>query len=416
MRNKSQAITPPQECTGCGLCANMCVHDAIQMVWNHDGFLVPEVIANACINCGACVKACPSQPEQLKKFRAETGDWLESPMAYGGWCTDKETHLMSSSGGILSALAQHTFNAGGCVFGVIWSSKDTASYAKAESIEELAAMRGSKYTQAIPGTVYRQVKDELKKKRQVLFCGTSCQVYALKRYLHREYENLLLVDILCHGAPSRLLLQAYIREHEKQNKKEISRIQFRDKSGNWQQYHIRKHFTDRSSISHMNGEDMFMRFFVGDFALNKACYNCPHARFPRVGDISLGDFWGNLYTLHPDWPIKDGISSILGNTQKGNRRLKDLQSAEQIILRSVPLGQLIQEQTFTYLRQNVALPPQRQAILVQLQQRRLLKLFKRFFTQEKCGPFYLTPNSFLHRIYINIRSLKRKILKLFSKQ
>lgn len=336
--------------------------------------------------------------------------------AYGAWHANKETQLRSSSGGIFSALAEQIFAQGGCVFGVIWDNKDTAIYTRAENMDQLAAMRGSKYTQAVPGDVYRQVKAELKKGRHVLFCGTPCQVYALRRYLRKEYENLLLVDILCHGVPSRLLLQAYIREYEKQNKKEINRIQFRDKAGNWQQYHIRKHFTDGSSISHMNREDMFMRIFVGDFALNEACYNCPHARFPRVGDISLGDFWGDLYTLHPDWPIKDGISSILGNTQKGNRRLKDLQSAEQIILRSVPLGQLIQEQTFTYLRQNVALPPQRQAILVQLQQRRLLKLFKRFFTQEKCGPFYLTPNSLLHRIYINIRSLKRKILKLFSKQ
>lgn len=412
MRN---AITPPDECTGCALCANVCAHHAIRMEWNTEGFLVPVVNAEVCSNCGACVKACPAQPAHLKKLRAAAPD--AAPMAaYGAWHANKETQLRSSSGGIFSALAEQIFAQGGCVFGVIWDNKDTAIYTRAENMDQLAAMRGSKYTQAVPGDVYRQVKAELKKGRHVLFCGTPCQVYALRRYLRKEYENLLLVDILCHGVPSRLLLQAYIREYEKQNKKEINRIQFRDKAGNWQQYHIRKHFTDGSSISHMNREDMFMRIFVGDFALNEACYNCPHARFPRVGDISLGDFWGDLYTLHPDWPIKDGISSILGNTQKGNRRLKDLQSAEQIILRSVPLGQLIQEQTFTYLRQNVALPPQRQAILVQLQQRRLLKLFKRFFTQEKCGPFYLTPNSLLHRIYINIRSLKRKILKLFSKQ
>lgn len=414
MRNKSQAITPPQECTGCGLCANVCAHDAIQMVWNHDGFLVPEVIANACINCGACVKACPAQPEHLLKLRNTAQETAPAP-AYGAWHHHRETHLNSSSGGIFSALADQIFAQGGCVFGVAWTNKDTAVFSKAENMEELAAMRGSKYTQAVPGDVYRQVKRELKTGRKILFCGTSCQVYALKRYLHRAYENLLLVDILCHGVPSRHLLNAYIQEYEKREKKEIVAIQFRDKAGDWQSYHVKKLFSDGTSVSHCNREDMFMRLFTGDFALNTACYNCPHARFPRVGDITLGDFWGDLHNLHPDWPIKDGIGSVLSNTEKGRQQLNNLQAAGQITLSPVPLEQLIQGQAFTYQRQQVALPPQRQSILVQLQQQRLLQVFKRYITQEKCGPFYLTRNGKLHQLYCRLRAFKHR-LQLFLKR
>lgn len=164
----SRHITPPLNCTGCGLCANVCGHDAIQMLWSKEGFLVPQVNLDTCINCGACVKACPAQPEHLTGLRKEAED--KQPLSsYGGWNSNKDMHLVSSSGGIFTALAEQIFAAGGCVFGVVWENKDTARSTKAESKEELAGMRGSKYTQAVPGMVYREVRSELKKGRCVLF-------------------------------------------------------------------------------------------------------------------------------------------------------------------------------------------------------------------------------------------------------
>lgn len=404
-----RAITPPRECTGCALCANVCPHNAIDMKWNEDGFLVPLVDAVQCVNCGACVKACPAQREHLTKLRSEPLS-SEAPAAYGGWHTDRNTHLISSSGGIFSALAEWIFTQGGCVFGVIWDNKETAVYTRAENMDELAAMRGSKYTQAVPGDVYRQVKAELKKGRHVLFCGTSCQVYALKRFLHKEYENLLLVDILCHGVPSRLLLQAYIREHEKQNRKEIRHIQFRDKANNWQQYHVRKHFTDGSSVSHRNWEDMFMRVFIGDFVLNKACYNCPHARLPRVGDITLGDFWGDLQAMHPDWPIPDGVGSVLSNTKRGAKCLDMLQRISSITLHQVPFSELYQGQPYTYIRQTEKPPYLRQKTLCQLKRKRLAHVYARLFEQIKCGGIWVQKQGLLHRIYKKQRRLKHQII------
>lgn len=410
MPSLHSSITPPTNCTGCGLCANVCAHDAIRMEWNTEGFLVPRVDSEACINCGACVKACPAQPEHLDKLRKAAAG--ASPLAsYGAWHKNKETHLNSSSGGIFSALAEQIFAQGGCVFGVVWANKDTAVFSKAENMDELAAMRGSKYTQAVPGDVYRQVKKELRNGRQVLFCGTSCQVYALKRYLHKEYENLLLVDILCHGVPSRHLLQSYIHEYERKAKKEIERIQFRDKAGNWQQYRVRKRFTDGTSVSDRNWEDIFMRVFIGDFVLNNACYNCPHARLPRVGDITLGDFWGDLQTLYPDWPIPDGIGSVLENTTKGTNILQHLQADNSITLQEVPFEELRKGQPFTYFRNEETPPSQRQKTLHLLRRRPVSVVYQFLFEQEQCGPFRFTRNSLLHRIYMKLRSLKHKLVR-----
>lgn len=403
-------ITSPQECTGCALCANVCSTDAINMVWSGDGFLVPQVNVNACINCGACVRTCPAQPAHLEKLRAESSA-AETPEAYGGWHKDKDIHINSSSGGVFSALAEHIFAAGGCVFGVVWSGKDIARYTKAENMAELAAMRGSKYTQAVPGMVYRDVKEELKRGRQVLFCGTSCQVYALKRYLRKDYEKLLLVDILCHGVPSRSLLQAYIREFEVSTGKELERIQFRDKAGNWQQYQVKKIFADGSSLGHINRQDMFIRLFVGDYALNKACYACPHARFPRVGDITLGDFWGDLQKLHPDWPIPDGIGSILANSPKGKALLQRLSAAGSVTLVADVLDNLIDGQRSTYIRHAEALPPNREQVLRALRDEKLCQIYHNLFAYERCGPFRLRKSSLLYKAYNVLRRIKRRFFE-----
>ena len=408
MADNAKYITPPEECTGCALCANVCGHNAIQMTWSKEGFLVPRVSLDVCVNCGACVKACPAQPTHLKELH-QPAEELQSPAAFGGWNAEKDTHLASSSGGIFTALAEQVFAAGGCVFGVVWENKDTAKFTKAENKEELVAMRGSKYTQAVPDMVYREVKAELKKGRHVLFIGTSCQVYALKRYLRKDYENLLLIDILCHGVPSRNLLQSYIREMESTAGKELARIQFRDKAGNWQRYQVKKIFSDGSTLSHVNREDMFMRIFIGDFVLNKACYSCPHARFPRVGDITLGDFWGNLQNLHPDWPIHDGIGSVLGNTPKGKALLQELSAKGVVSLMPDCLDNLIRGQRSTYIRHKATIPANQEQVLRALKEEHLSKTHHTLFDFVKCGPFRVRKNSFWHKVYMILRAIKRRI-------
>lgn len=413
----NRAIVPPQECTGCALCANVCGKDAVRMEWNREGFLVPQVDYSACVNCGACVKSCPAQSEQLTALRSESNDLLtEHIIAFACWNANRETQLISSSGGIFSALAEHIFAQRGCVFGVIWKNKDTATYAKAENMDEFSPMRGSKYTQAITGNVYREVKNELDKGRLVLFSGTSCLIYALKRYLKKNYDNLLLVDILCHGVPSRNLLLSYISEHEKQQRKKLAYLQFRDKAGNWQQYQVKKIFTDGSFLTHCHREDSFILIFTRDYVLNAACYNCPHARLPRVGDMSLGDFWGDLRKLHPEWPISDGIGSLICNTQKGLRYFHELQEKRKIISYTVPFSELYEGQPKTYLRKNEIPTTLRSYILKKLSRKPISVVYSLLFDQEQCGPFKLIRGSILHKCYITIRKLKHWFIKLFKCQ
>lgn len=319
-------IVAPENCVGCALCANLCPKDAITMVWNKYGFLEPEVNTEACINCGMCLRQCPALEESEQAEKAEN-----HPIAYGAWMKDEDILQQSSSGGIFTALARSVLNEGGIIFGVVWQTPDTAVFTSAETEEELAAMRGSKYVPAIVGKIYRQVKHELKKNRRVLFTGTPCQVYALKKYLKTIPENLLTVDIVCHGTPSRLILQKYIQEEEtKQNKKAI-KISMREKPEGWYQgySHVAIYYSDGSRCGYRANVDSFYQLFMSDTMLNTNCYRCPHRTTSRPGDISICDYWG-VANYHPDWPLAQGISGVLVNSERGAEAVESIK--EQLII------------------------------------------------------------------------------------
>lgn len=405
-------IILPENCTGCGLCANVCSKEAIRMVWNNEGFIVPQVNTEVCINCGLCVKMCPAQPDAMATEQYH--DEVDAVVAYGGWNADTKTQQQSSSGGVFSELAEQIFARGGCVFGVGWKDKETAVFTKAENMEQITPMRGSKYVQAVPGAVYREVKAELKTGRQVLFSGTACQAYALKKYLRKPYDNLLTFDIVCHGVPSRKLLQAYVKHFELEQGKELKEVCFRFKDGNWQGYKVQKRFVDGTVLNHVNSQDMFMNLFIGDKMLNKACYNCPHAHFPRPGDMTLGDYWGNLKAMHPEWPIGDGIGSLVANSKKGKAILEKLADDGKISLHREPFRNLYNGQPRSYLRgEDSHIPISRDEALSRIGNEPLIDVWMRYCNTTKVGPLRLQTNGIIYKTLIFPRRvagyIKRKI-------
>ena len=404
-------ITPPENCTGCGLCANVCSKNAISMVWSKEGFLVPGVDTDRCINCGLCVKQCIALED-----KSEYSDDLESVIAYGGWNMNTDIHLKSSSGGIFTALAERIIALGGCVFGVVWKDKLTAVFDRAETVEELSRMRGSKYTPAVPGKVYQEVRRELNTGRQVLFGGTPCQVHALKKYLRKPYKNLLTIDIVCHGAPSHLILEKYIAEDEANTGKTIDHVSFRDKPEGWIRFHVTRHYTDGSKVSEALSTDMYMRMFLCDKALNLVCYNCPYAHIPRQGDITLGDYWG-VENHHPDWPIDKGISAILANTEKGNLILSQLSDA--LDLRSEPFQKIYAGQDVVYVRPQKQIPKDRDLVLKALCEWSLSDVLRRLVNTVKLGPVRLQTNGIIYKALIFPRRVVsftyRKAKKIFNR-
>lgn len=341
------------------------------MLWDAEGFLKPDVDINSCIDCGICVKRCPALDE-VKSSEFDNNS-LDHVVSYGAWNTDMAIQKSSSSGGIFTALSNFVFQHGGCVFGVVWKNSTTAIFKKAENLSDLEPMRGSKYTQAIPGYVYREVKNELLKDRYVLFSGTACQVHALRCFLRKDYERLFTFDIVCHGVPSKKILESYVSNDEKATGKVLDNIYFRYKDNDWLNYKVQKRYTDGSVVNIPASADLFMNLFLCNQMLNRACYNCPHAHLPRPGDLTLGDFWG-IQKIHPEWPVSHGISSLIANTDKGNDLLHKLAQEGTIILNEEPFQHLLQGQPHSYIRPKKTIPQKHRKLLSDLNNKNIVEI------------------------------------------
>ncbi|MDD3892696.1 MAG: Coenzyme F420 hydrogenase/dehydrogenase, beta subunit C-terminal domain [Bacteroidales bacterium] len=216
-------ITDKQDCCGCAACYNVCPVKCIEMRADSEGFLYPFVNTELCIECGLCLQVCPF---------INPGVRVKDPDAYAAINKDEFIRMNSSSGGVFSTLAESIIVAGGVVFGARWDSEWGVKHDFTETLEGVAAFRGSKYLQSRIGDSYVRAKDFLDAGRKVLFSGTPCQIAGLKRFLRKEYTELLAVDVICHGTPSPKVFQSYLAQlvKDKTSKSsEIRNISFRHK-------------------------------------------------------------------------------------------------------------------------------------------------------------------------------------------
>ena len=192
-------------CTGCGMCSEICKVGAIQMMQNEEGFLSPIIDDNKCVDCGLCKENCPqNQNSELKKCK----------LVYAAISKDESSLMKSSSGGAFFAFAKEVIEKGGVVCGCVFDSAIKATHVFAENLEELEKMRGSKYVQSDMGNVYNHLKELLEAGRKVLFSGTPCQVAGVYQFLGRDYENLITIDLICHGVSSPKALSQYNDNHD----------------------------------------------------------------------------------------------------------------------------------------------------------------------------------------------------------
>lgn len=302
-------------CTGCGACMNICPLDAIKMAENEKGFIVPDIDKKACINCGRCLQVCP-------KHICVRENWSE-PQVFAAYAKE-EIQVVSSSGGIFSLLAKNMLEKeAGAVAGVVFDDNMQAVYTLAEKIEDVEPMRGSKYVQSNVGMIYRDIKKYLEEDRSVLFTGCPCQVAALKNFLGKDYNNLLTVDILCHGVPSNKTFQLYLNSIS--GNKKVKNVAFRDKQFGWNANHIKITFADDSTYIGDMESDGYVKGFLKNLFLRKSCEECIFSEFPRVGDITIGDFWG-IRNISPEMYSALGTSMIFVNNEKGEKYYKEIKS------------------------------------------------------------------------------------------
>lgn len=296
-------------CTGCQACRCACPKGAITMVPDAGRALVPHIDAEKCIGCGKCDRVCPSVNPI---GRAE-------PLAcYAAWAEEGALNPKSSSGGLGYLLARNVVAQGGVAFGAV-DDAGTVRHAGADTVDACDAFCGSKYTQSDVGDAYRQVADALRAGRKTFFAGTPCQVAGLRSYLDREYEDLLTADLICHGVPPQELLA----EH-------AARVLGKGADYDGVGFRTKKKFIlsfskgDQPLYSGDMFKDSYLYCFMKCLVYRESCYECPYARGERVGDVTIGDFWG-LDRSSLQVPYEGRISAVMANTAKGRAAVEALE-------------------------------------------------------------------------------------------
>ncbi len=302
-------------CTGCGACYNICPVNAIRMESDSEGFLCPVIKDDICTSCGLCYNKCPAVNEDIYFNNAQ-------PEVYAAYAPD-EIRMESSSGGMFTVLAEHIIDKGGYVAGVRWDEKFSAVFDIVEKKEDLALMRGSKYVQSSTGLIFRKIKQLLNDGKTVLFTGVPCQTAGLRHFLGKDYDNLYIVDILCHGSPSPKSFEEFLKcavnsIEGNDDISQIESIEFRNKHRHGWGHSIIIKLKNGMEYDKTRNATNWYNSFLNILNCRRVCGQCRYNTLPRQGDITLGDFWG-IESVMPDSNYHKGVSVVTLNNEKGQR-------------------------------------------------------------------------------------------------
>lgn len=315
----------PSNCTGCYACVNICPKKCISMQESDSGFLYPNIDRNHCIECGQCERVCPliSKVELSK-----------STVAFAAKNKYNEERNRSTSGGFFPLLAKYVIAKGGIVAGAAYDDNFVVRHIFIESMDQIQLLQGAKYSQSRIGDSFLKIKTFLQSGRMVLFSGTPCQCSGLTKYLGKDYENLVMTDLICHGVPSPKVWQIYIdfRSHKENGGIRPVNINMRSKANGWSRYGYSTEFDyGNGYITRIhNSQDLFMKIFVGNLCLRDSCSNCIAKGTERCSDFTLGDYWG-VWNQHPEIDDDKGVSIVFVHTEKGKRIFEILQDQMECI-------------------------------------------------------------------------------------
>lgn len=296
------------KCTGCAACVNSCNYHAITMHADSEGFIMPVIDKNKCVECKLCEKTCPV-------ISLRTNENAITPKTYAMW--SNPDRIVSSSGGAFSAFARVVFAKGGVVFGAALDQNLICKHMEAHNLEELVPIRGSKYVQSEIGDTFCKVKECLKQNKWVLYTGTPCQIAGLYSFLRKPYDKLVTLDLACHGVPSNKIFQAYLQKLKNYRSDFIGLdgYEFRKRDG-WGKAPFIKVGSNLKPI--YDTAALYMCAFDRAAIFRNCCYDCQYAKMPRIGDCSIADFWGlGRYGVPFKHNVLKGVSLVFANNEKG---------------------------------------------------------------------------------------------------
>lgn len=326
-----KGICDIKDCTGCGLCASVCTQKCIKMtVRDKLGHLYPCIDSSLCTDCGKCRRLCPV----LNKVPL-----VPASAAYAAWARDDNEYRSSSSGGAAAVMSRHIIHRGGVVYGCAMLPGVRVKHIRVDAEENLPLLKGSKYVQSDIADALESIKEDVALGRPVLFVGTPCQVAAVAKLFSVRPDNLYLIDLVCHGVPSVKMLKRHVDKIIPG--RDCHSVVFRN--GNDFGLKILADDGERVSASYESYlntsryKDFYINSFMDGYTYRDSCYRCTYACGERVGDITIGDFWGLGKYLPSDEipPHESGCSLIMPVTAKGSGLVEEIKPLMNIYQRTV---------------------------------------------------------------------------------
>ncbi len=321
-------IKDKKNCTGCNACHDICTQGAISLDTDIEGFWYPLVDADKCTNCGLCEKICPViHINELKKNE------FDEPICFAAIHKNIEVRFGSTTGGLFSAMAEQMYREGGYVGGAIYDKEFVVHHFISNNPNDLIRIRQSKYSQSQTCGFYKEVKKLLQAGEKVLVCGTPCQMAALRSYLHKEYNTLIIVDFICKSITSPKFYAKYLDYWERKAGSKLVSFKFKDKELGWRNLVKRFDFKNGKTLySKASDNDLYSSAYHGHLVSRPSCYSCRFKGLPRMADITIADFWGvekyaNLRSLDDD----AGTSAVIVNNNKGLHFFEKIQPYIQYI-------------------------------------------------------------------------------------
>lgn len=312
----SIATISNENCCGCRTCEQLCPVHCISMKRDQEGFLYPHVDNSICINCGLCLKKCPSLVQTKNK-----------PIRiWAAKSKDRHIQYISSSGGAFGTIARYAVTLGYIIYGASYTQGFSyVQHESASSISSLIRFKGSKYVQSDTLRTYSEVKELLESGKKVLYSGVGCQIQGLKNFLRKDYDNLLTIDLLCHGVSSPSVFSDYIN-YITERYGEIEALNMKDKYNGWGKQTLKFILKNKSNSVPVKISNLWNKLYYSNVILRPSCYHCKFTEMNRCGDITLGDYWG-VEKFYPDFYDSNGISLIFMNTIKGIRLIDDIEES-----------------------------------------------------------------------------------------
>lgn len=301
------------DCCGCQACGDICHAEAISFHPDHEGFWYPEVDRNKCTDCHLCEKICPVLNIDALKHHNKS-----APKVFGGYNKDIVIRFDSTSGGVFSLLAQAMYKQKGYVSGAIYTDDFKVVNFISDDKKDLRRLRSSKYVQSNAEGLYKRIKSLLESGEKVLACGSPCQMAALRSFLRKDYDNLIIVDFLCRATNSPKVFEKYKESLEARYGSKIVAIKDKNKDHGWHSL-ARKVTFENGQVYYGEGhEDDYRRGYHANVFERPSCYECKFKGIPRISDITLGDFWG-IGSVDPSLEQNLGTSLVMINSEKGEK-------------------------------------------------------------------------------------------------